>query len=80
MSKSEPNIEIERGDVFQTPDGPIKVISGQSGDEVRVTDPTISDPIHSRAGRWRVNVDQLQSDIESGTVERANLSVVTDDE
>lgn len=72
---SDDNIDVDRGDVFQTPDGPVSVVELTPNDDLVVTDPTVSNPIDSRAGNWTIERDLFESDLERGVVEPARLDV-----
>lgn len=71
------DVSIERGDVFITPDGPIQVETVRRfGKGTLVSDPTVTHAQDSRAGWWRVDIDTLADDVESGDVERATLEAI----
>lgn len=69
--------DYNRGDVFKTSVGPIRVRAVSSHDEyLTVTDPTVNNPQDARAGLWRIEVSLLEEGLEDGTIERGTLEVV----
>lgn len=68
------DIEVSKGDVFKTPDGPIKVVSYPT-DDVLVTDPTIDHPQDARASNWTIDLTMLKDDLIRGDIERGTLEV-----
>lgn len=68
--------DINIGDVFDTENGPIKVLGIQSCGDLIVTDPTESHPQSDRAGTWTVERSGFEKDLNHGTVERSALNVV----
>lgn len=71
------DVDLSVGDVFQTQDGPIQIKS-IDGDELLVTDPTVTHPQDARAKSWRTDADLLRADITTGYVKKASLDVVTE--
>lgn len=69
--------DIERGDVFKTDGGPIKVLSvSRHGDYLDVTDPTVDHSQDARYGQWSIERYELEEGLESGSVERGSLEVM----
>jgi hypothetical protein len=66
--------EFETGDVFVTPDGPIKIVS-TVGTDLTVTDPTVDHPQDARASNWDIDPFMLRDGLEDGRVERGSLEV-----
>lgn len=72
-------IEIQNGDVFITPEGPIRVLSNHY--ELKVEDPTVTHPQDARASPWHIDPELFEQDLkdpDSG-VRRASLEVVCDE-
>jgi hypothetical protein len=68
-------VDVMHGDVYQTDDGPIQVKGIQTNGDVVVTDPTVSNPQDSRAGRWTIARFQFEDSLARGEIEPASLEV-----
>lgn len=66
---------IQEGHVYQTPDGPVRIVSKVAPDKFRVTDPTAFHPQDGRSGYWDVPAEDFREDVATGTIERATLEV-----
>lgn len=71
---SDTEIELKRGDVFESSGQVFQITAVGQYDEVEVTNPLIDHPQHADAGTWKVNKDLLKEDIRNGDVERTKLS------
>jgi hypothetical protein len=66
---------FEEGDVFMSPDGPIRLLAIKDDETVKVTDPTVGHPQDSRSGVWYPDITEIEDGILEGDLQPATLEV-----
>lgn len=65
---------VQKGDLFITDDGPVKVMSVRNNNAV-VTDPMCENAQSARSERWNIPVTKIRNDLLNGHIERGEMTV-----